>query len=110
MESERGFILHSDDAPHTTPLKENFGIALSSNIKLLENIAEGTGPTHALLALGYAGWSPGQLEKELESNSWVEVPATQDIIFSKNHESKWLETAQSYGIDLYRLSIECGHA
>lgn len=110
VESERGFILHTNDMRYTPVLKETNDIILSSNVDLLKDIASGKGPKQALFALGYAGWEAGQLEKEIENNSWISVPASSEVIFSSNHKSKWLETAQSYGIDLYRFSSNAGHA
>lgn len=108
VHAEMGFVLH------TVPSKEEHGpreIRLSSTLETLEKLAHGDGDQEAILALGYAGWEAGQLEKEILSNQWIVVPATPDLIFkySKNH-SKWEETAGHFGIDLARYSQQSGHA
>lgn len=110
VESERGFILHTNDVLYPQTLKENKGIVLSSNVDLLKDIALGKGPKNVIFALGYAGWQGGQLEEEIAHNQWITFPATTDIIFSHTRSSKWLETGKAFGIDLYRISDEAGHA
>lgn len=118
VEAERGFVLHTQEgldqeymADHKgTVLKRNNEIILSSNLDILKEIAKGKGPKKSLFALGYAGWEAGQLEQEITANSWIAVPATPELIFSSDHQSKWLETAQSFGIDLHRLTPDVGHS
>lgn len=118
VECERGFILHTKEGldhdyftnHHNSVLKRNNEIILSSNVDILKNIAAGKGPKHSLFALGYAGWDPGQLEQEIAMNSWILVPASPELIFDPQPSSKWLGTAESFGIDLHKLTPHVGHA
>lgn len=111
VDMQRGFIIHTYEGspPKDSLLCEN-NIAVNSSIDLLRDIASGNRPKHSLLALGYAGWAAGQLEKEIEENSWITVPATLDLIFSNANEDKWEKASQAHGIDLHKLSIHSGHA
>lgn len=111
VEAHRGFILHSDDVVLDDSLVQGGGIALSANIGMLKRIAEGSGPKHALLSLGYSGWAPGQLEAEIEAGSWIVAPVSREIVFSTDNEMKWALAAASLGIeDVSRLSYTIGHA
>lgn len=118
VESERGFVLHTYEGMdndyfkdhQSTVLKRSNEIILSSNLDILKDIAQGHGPKQSIFALGYAGWEPGQLEQEVAMNSWIAVPATPELIFSSDHKSKWRETAESFGIDLHKLTPTTGHA
>jgi putative transcriptional regulator len=76
----------------------------------LRDIAAGRGPVERILALGYAGWAAGQLEAEIESNSWISVPSSRELIFGTENEDKWNKAAQSQGIDIRKLTSEAGHA
>jgi putative transcriptional regulator len=89
VSSRQGFLLHSDDKTVEGALKLPNGIAMTSDIKMIQAIANGTGPQQFLFALGYAGWAPGQLEDELEANSWFLVSADKSLIFGKNAGEKW---------------------
>lgn len=106
----RGFVLHTPDyhSDETLPI-DNF-ISLTSNISILKNIAAGEGPEKSILALGYAGWSPGQLEGEVERNSWFTVPASETLVFDIPNEFKWETAAESVGVDLLKFSGQAGHA
>ena len=73
-------------------------------------MASGTGPKERLLALGYAGWAAGQLEAEIEANSWISVPATHELIFEVSNDAKWQRAAYAQGIDILKLTSEIGHA
>ena len=85
-------------------------LSISASLGMLEHIAHGTGPEQALVALGYAGWAPGQLEDEIESNSWISVPLSTSLLFDSNNQSKWQQAANLQGIDLHKLSSVAGHA
>ena len=89
VSSRQGFLLHSDDKTVEGALKSPNGIAMTSDIKMIQAIANGTGPQQFLFALGYAGWAPGQLEDELKANSWFLVSADKSLIFGKNAGEKW---------------------
>jgi putative transcriptional regulator len=111
VETGRGFVLHSSDffiKDATLPIDE--GVCLTATLDILKAIAKGNGPRHAILALGYAGWAPGQLENEIQENGWLHCPADSDLIFGRNVEGKYERALQKLGIDLAMLSNEAGHA
>lgn len=111
VETGRGFVLHSSDffiKNATLPIDE--GICLTATLDILKAIASGHGPSRALLALGYAGWAPGQLETEIQSNGWLHCPADPELIFGADSEGKYPRALRKIGIDLGMLSNEAGHA
>jgi len=87
--SEQGFVLHSDEMLLDSSTRVKDGIAMTADAKMLQALAFGTGPRQALLILGYAGWAPGQLERELKTNSWFTISADKSLIFGKDPETKW---------------------
>jgi putative transcriptional regulator len=111
VETERGFVLHSADffiEDSTLPIDE--GICLTATIDILKAIARGDGPASAMLALGYAGWAPGQLETEIQSNGWLHCAADPELIFGADIDAKYGKAMKKIGIDLGMLSSEAGHA
>jgi putative transcriptional regulator len=111
VETGRGFVLHSSDffiESSTLPIDE--GICLTATLDILKAIAVGNGPDSAVLALGYAGWAPGQLESEIQQNGWLHCPADADLIFGADTETKYLRALRKLGIDVGMLSSEAGHA
>ena len=86
------------------------GISITTSRDILQAIARGEGPEKRLLALGYAGWSPGQLEQELAANAWLSGPADNAIIFDQPASQRWQAAASDLGVDLSLLSTETGHA
>ncbi len=110
VEAGRGFVLHSDDYRRDGTLVVNSGFALTATIDILKAIAEGEGPRQSLLALGYAGWGPGQLESEMVANGWLNVPADQSLVFDSSITDKWNRAIAKLGIDPSLLSGEAGHA
>lgn len=111
VEIERGFVLHSDDFQlNQSTLTIDNGICLTATLEILRALAEGTGPRQAMLALGYAGWAPGQLEDEIQANGWLTAPADPEILFDPNSERKWQRALGSLGIDPALLLSEAGHA
>ena len=111
VETGRGFVLHSADffiENSTLPIDE--GICLTATLDILKAIARGAGPHEAVLALGYAGWAPGQLEQEIQQNGWLHCAADQDLIFGRDIEHKYEQALRKLGIDLAMLSSEAGHA
>lgn len=111
VESSRGFVLHSSDyfaADSTLPINES--VCLTATIDILRAIAKGSGPDKAILALGYAGWAPGQLEREIQSNGWLNCPADPDIIFDGDLESKYERSLSILGVDPSRLVGASGRA
>jgi putative transcriptional regulator len=111
VETGRGFVLHSTDynAADSTMVIEN-GVCLTATLDILKAIATGQGPEKALLALGYAGWSPGQLESEIQANGWLHCPADDDLIFGVDLDSKYERAIAKLGIDLSFLVSDAGHA
>jgi putative transcriptional regulator len=111
VETGRGFVLHSSDffiKDATLPIDE--GVCLTATLDILKAIAKGKGPRHAILALGYAGWAPGQLENEIQENGWLHCPADADLIFGHDIEDKYERALQKLGIAPGMLSNEAGHA
>jgi putative transcriptional regulator len=111
VDTQRGFVLHSSDfyvENSTLPIDD--GICLTATLDILKAIASGEGPKSAILALGYAGWAPGQLEQEIHQNGWLHCPADADLIFGRNVETKYEQALRKIGIDLGMLSSEAGHA
>jgi putative transcriptional regulator len=109
VESGRGFVLHSTDyrAEKTVVVGE---VAVTSTLEVLQAIAGGSGPSRHLLALGYAGWSAGQLDAEIQANGWLNVPCDSDILFGEDLSVKWERAIAKLGIDPMMLSGEAGHA
>ena len=110
VETGRGFVLHSADFVEDATLVIDDAVALTATIDILKAIADGNGPQHSLLALGYAGWGPGQLDGELQRNGWLSVPADDGLIFGGSHESRWERAMAKLGINITMLSGEAGHA
>ena len=110
VESGRGFVLHSDDYVRETTLVIRDGVALTATVDVLRAMAEGTGPRRSMLALGYAGWAPGQLDYEIQANGWLNVSADDNLIFGGNFDGKWEQAMRKLGIDLTALSATAGHA
>ncbi len=110
VEENRGFVLHSSDYSTEDTLKHESGIYVTASLTVLRDLAKDQGPKQALLAVGYAGWSAGQLEAEIESNSWINVPATPSLVFHEDDEAKHALSAKSLGVDMMRFSPVAGHA
>jgi putative transcriptional regulator len=111
VETQRGFVLHTNDYfIENSTLAIDKGICLTATLDILKAIARGKGPANAVLALGYAGWAPGQLEKEIQSNGWLICDSDSDLVFGANSEVKYDRAMRKIGIDLGKLSSDSGHA
>ena len=110
VQSNRGFILHRPTGNWDSSLIVTDSVALTTSRDILEAIAEDRGPDDNIIALGYAGWGPGQLEQEMAANTWLSCPAEQQIIFETPVEKRWQAAADLIGVDLQLLSNEAGHA
>jgi putative transcriptional regulator len=111
VETQRGFVLHTADffiENSTLPIDE--GICLTATLDILKAIARDEGPASAVLALGYAGWAPGQLEKEIQHNGWLHCTADSELVFGTDTGGKYEKAMGKLGIDLGMLSSEAGHA
>lgn len=110
VESGRGFVLHTSDYAQSSTVQVNESVSLTATVDILKDIAEGRGPRRALLALGYAGWGAGQLDGEIQQNSWLNVNADEALLFGDHPDTKWEQSLAKLGIDLSLLSGEAGHA
>ncbi len=111
VETGRGFVLHSPDYGSTdSTVKITDGVCLTATVDILRAIAGGTGPAQAVLALGYAGWSSGQLESEILANGWLTCPADSALIFDADDAHKYDRALKKLGIRLGMLSTDAGHA
>jgi putative transcriptional regulator len=111
VEPARGFVLHTSDYfsnDTTLPIDER--IALTATLDILRAIADGQGPRRVLLALGYAGWGPGQLESEIHHNGWLHCAADEDLLFNADLDAKYTLALAKIGVDPSMLSAEAGHA
>lgn len=111
VESGRGFVLHSMDYNNNeSTLSVDGDIGMTATLDILEDIAQGAGPEKSLLALGYSGWGPGQLDQEILDNGWLICDPTPDLVFVLNDDAKWRASLQSLGIDPLLLSMDAGRA
>ncbi|GBR07724.1 YqgE/AlgH family protein [Acetobacter oeni] len=111
VESARGFVLHSADWNGEGSLTVDNSTCLTASLEILKDIASGSGPRDALLALGHASWAAGQLEEEIVRDSaWLVAPATRDIIFGADHSGKWRKALAGINIDPLRLASFVGNA
>ena len=107
---ERGFVLHGPEQSFENTLAVSDDIRLTLSRDIIDAMATGEGPENTLVALGYAGWEPGQLEEEMLSNSWLNVPATPEIVFDTPFADRWDSAARTLGIDIAAMSTDAGHA
>ncbi|MEX2248532.1 MAG: YqgE/AlgH family protein [Parvibaculum sp.] len=111
VEMGRGFVLHTQDyfsEESTLPVDEDVG--LTASVDILRAMAIGEGPRHALLALGYAGWAPGQLDAEIQANGWLHCDPDTELLFGHNLEAKYRDALAKLGVDISLLSGNAGHA
>lgn len=107
---ERGFVLHNSRAAFANSVAVSPAIHLTLSRDILDAIAVGNGPDKTLVALGYAGWEAGQLETEMLNNTWLNVPASEEIVFDVPFENRWTLAAETLGVDISRVSPHAGHA
>ncbi|MBS1220582.1 MAG: transcriptional regulator [Proteobacteria bacterium] len=110
VQPEQGFVLHSPVGQWGATLHVTERIGITTSRDILQATARGEGPESLLVALGYAGWGPGQLERELVENAWLSTPADFDLLFHTPSEQRWLAAAALLGINLNLLSTDAGHA
>ena len=104
-------MLHSAAyAGHGATLKVSDDLGMTATLDVLQELADGDGPAKSLLALGYAGWGPGQLESEILSNGWLTCEASEELVFNGSNNRKWELALRSIGIDPLSLSATAGHA
>lgn len=110
VERERGFVVHCPVGDWEASLELGGDLAVTSSRDILAAIARGEGPEQSFVALGYAGWGAGQLEREMSENAWLSSPADPRILFDVPPSERWRESARAMGVDLSRLSDQTGHA
>jgi len=110
VEIGRGFILHSADYTQDTTMVVSETVALSATVDILSAIADGDGPNDFIIALGYTGWGPGQLEEEINRNSWLTIEADNELLFRTDLDLKWPRAMAKLGIDITLLSTDSGRA
>ncbi len=110
VETGVGFILHSADYSAANTVAVTDGVQLTTTTDILVDIGAGRGPKRAMLALGFSGWGPGQLENEMHQNSWLTAPADPELVFGSNSDTKWKRAIDAIGIDPFQLSDQAGHA
>jgi putative transcriptional regulator len=110
VDAARGFVLHTSDWTGDGSLMVDGQVALTASLDVLKAIADGGGPRQGFLALGYAGWGPGQLDQEMQDNAWLSAPASVDLLFDTGHETKWRRAMAILKVDPILLSGTAGHA
>ncbi|HEX5635832.1 MAG TPA: YqgE/AlgH family protein [Gammaproteobacteria bacterium] len=110
VHQDRGFVLHTPNGHWESSLHVNDAISVTTSRDILQSIADGNGPDDCVIALGYSGWAPGQLESEISANAWLSCPGNQQILFHTPVQDIWQEAANLLGVDLTLLSNDAGHA
>jgi putative transcriptional regulator len=110
VQDDRGFVLHSPGGRFSSSLTVTDDVAFTTSIDVLEAVASGAGPHRMLVSIGYAGWSPGQLEEELSRNGWLTVAADAKVLFDLPIEERYTAAIKLLGIDPLMLATEAGHA
>ena len=110
VQTERGFVLHTPPLTFNSTLTVSNAVSLTTSKDVLEAVSQGGGPAKFMVSLGYAGWSPGQLEEELKQNAWLSVAADPQVIFDLPPEARLSAAMKLLGIDFASLSDEAGHA
>ncbi len=110
VESQRGFVLHTAEYTGKGTVAVDEQVALTATLDILKDLANGSSPKNTMLALGYAGWGPGQLEEEISDNAWLHAPFNEDLVFDGDVDTKWQRAMNSIGVDPSSLSGAAGRA
>jgi putative transcriptional regulator len=110
VQTDRGFVLHTPQGHWESSLPFSERLHLTTSRDILDALARGAGPEHAVIALGYAGWGAGQLEDEMAQNAWLTVPADARLLFDTPLDERWQAACRLLGVDLLHLSSDAGHA
>ena len=110
MQPERGFVIHSPKGSWESTIKASGGFFITTSRDILESLAKGTGPDIVMIVLGYTGWEPKQLMQEIIENSWINCPATKELIFDTSSPKKWHAALESIGANPIHITDEPGHA
>lgn len=110
VNTQQGLVLHRDQGRWESTMRITPEICLTASKDIVEAMAQNTAPASAQLALGYAGWSEGQLEQELQDNCWLTMPADSSILFDTPSNERWAAAAKQLGVNLDLISSKAGHA
>lgn len=110
VQPERGFVLHSPQGEWDSSFRVSDAISVTTSRDILVAMAAGNGPQRALVALGYSGWSPGQIEHELRDNAWLTAPVDSTLVFDLPLEDRWLAAGELVGVNLTRITPYAGNA
>ncbi len=110
VHQDRGFVLHSTQPGWSSSVELDSEIMLTTSKDILSHLASDVGPKKTLVALGYAGWSPGQLEQEIQENSWLTLPYDMDILFDVPMQQRWQAAMNKLGVNVWQISSQGGHA
>ncbi|WP_300616162.1 YqgE/AlgH family protein [Dokdonella sp.] len=110
VQPERGFVLHTPNGDWESSFRISDHVSVTTSRDILAAIAAGQGPRHAVVALGYSGWSPGQLEQELFENHWLTAPASVQVLFETPLDQRWEAAAHLVGVNLFQMASYAGHA
>ena len=110
VQPDRGFVLHQSDQSFESTVDPEAEVKVTVSQDVLRAIAQGVGPKPALVALGYAGWSGGQLEAEIAANAWLHAPATASVLFDTPIANRWRAAAGLLGVDILQVTSYAGHA
>ncbi len=110
VQPERGFVLHNPKGQWDSSIETGDKIQVTTSQDVLQAMARGEGPAQAIVALGYAGWTAGQLEREVVENAWLTAPSSPEILFETPFEKRWESAAALLGVDLQSISNYAGHA
>lgn len=110
VETSRGFVLHSAEYERDSTVNVDDDISLTASLEIVRDIAVGRGPKRSLMALGYSGWGPGQLDEEIQANGWLSAPATAELVFGTPLEEQWERAVASVGATPGMLSGTAGRA
>ncbi len=110
VQPERGFVLHNPKGQWDSSMETGDNIQVTTSQDVLQAMARGEGPEQAIVALGYAGWTAGQLEQEVVENAWLTVASSREILFETPYDKRWESAAALLGVDLQSISNYAGHA
>jgi len=110
VQPERGFVLHTPNGSWESSFRISERVSVTTSRDILVAIAAGNGPRHAVVTLGYSGWTPGQLEQELADNHWLTAPVSEQVLFETPLEDRWEAAAGLVGVNLLQLASYAGHA
>lgn len=110
VHQDRGFVLHRPGGTWDSTHKISDSIQVTTSRDVLAAMARGEGPKDAFIALGYAGWEPGQLEREILENAWLTLPVSDEVLFDLPYEDRWLAAWRLLGVDVNAVSAQAGHA